>query len=113
MNKKTIVAPESNKHKQVEIHENMERTVEPASHRRALEKFETKQQWLYPIERIAQDKLVILKVKFPGADEAYPNVTEALFRFVTRVYPNAKGGPLYVDEPVNEKEVYRAYERHK
>lgn len=86
--------------------------VSPA-HRRALAKYESKKVYLYPIERLTQGSVVIRQVKFPGADTAYPDVTQALFRFVSAYYPYAVGGPLYVDEPRNEKEVYRAYERQK
>lgn len=112
--KRTIIAPESKTMSRTDISEDREQiSVDLASHRRSLQKYEEKQQWLYPIERIAQDKLFIRQVKFPGSDEAYPEVTQALFRFVSKYYPYAKGGPLYVDEPKNEKEVYRAYERQK
>jgi hypothetical protein len=114
MSKRTIIAPESKKQRMAEIYPDSEpKETETAAHRRALQKYEEKQQFLYPVERIAQDKLVIRKTKFPGADEAYPDVTQSLFRFVDKFYPHAKGGPLWVDEPRNEKEIYRAYERHK
>lgn len=56
---------------------------------------------------------MIRSVKFPGADAAYPDTLDALYRFVSAYYPYAVGGPLYVDEPKNEKEVHRAYERQK
>lgn len=114
MQKRTVYAPESKHTKQVEIDgTKAPSVVEPAAHRRALQKYESKQQFVNLVERIVQDKTVILKVKFPGSDEAYPDPTQALFRFVTKFYPYAKGGPIYVDEPINEQEVYRAYERTK
>ncbi len=115
MNKRTIVAPESKTQKMVEVSEDVQpsRDIMTASHRKALARYEYKKEFLYPVEKIAQDNVCIMNVKFPGADEAYPQVHEALFRFVSKLFPNAKGGPLYVDQPKNEKEVYRAYERHK
>ncbi len=80
--------------------------------KRILQKFDTKDQLLYPVEKVAKDKLVIMNIKYPGADDDYPAVQHVLFRFVTKMYPNAKGGPLYVDEPRNETESHRAWERH-
>ena len=115
MNKRTIVSPESKTQKSTVI--DGETTPQSdrmdPSHRRALQKYETKKDFLYPVERIARDHVAIHNVKFPGADEHYPEIQNALFRFVSKVYPNAKGGPLYVDTPRNDRETYRAYERHK
>lgn len=118
MKEKTIVAPESKKSRRVDVHaltEEQEQSIRDnvSSHKRALQKYEAKQEFIYPIERITQDKTVIRNVKFPGADEAYPHAHQALMRFCTSFYPNAKGGPIYVDEPKNDQEIHRAYERHK
>ncbi|MBX4188340.1 MAG: hypothetical protein KW793_04385 [Candidatus Doudnabacteria bacterium] len=119
MNKKTIVAPES-KTKKIEVELSREEDQTPlhyealAAHKRALARYESKRQFTSPIEELVQDISVMVgTVKFPGADEAYPDVTQALMRFVTKIYPNAIGGPLYVDQPRNDVEVYRAYERQK
>ncbi len=116
-NKRSIIAPEAKFQKRIEIGEENEHSLNmdkmTPSHRQALQKYEAKKEFLYPVERIAQDHVCIMNVKFPGADEAYPQPQEALFRFVSKVFPNAKGGPLYVDHPRNEREIYRAYERHK
>lgn len=103
------------KNKHIEIIEGSPpiQSDESISHRRALAKFDSKKQFIYPLERITQGTVVIRQVKFPGADAAYPDVTHALYRFVSSYYPYAQGGPLYVDEPKNEKEVFRAYERQK
>lgn len=115
--KRTIVAPEATKkaNKQTEILLEMENHQEInqkiAQNKRALQRYEVRQEFLYPVERIVQDKLCIRNVKYPGADEDYPNNQDALSRFVTMVYPNAKGGPLYVDEPIHEKQRTRAYDR--
>lgn len=35
------------------------------------------------------------------------------FRFVGKYYPYAKGGPLYVDEPKDEREMIAAYQKQK
>lgn len=83
-----------------------------ARHRAALYALDKKQEYLYPVDMLAQDKLVIRNVKYPGSEFDYPDDLNALFRFVSKEYPNAKGGPLYVDEPKNVVEVHRAYERH-
>lgn len=112
---KKIVAPESTKVREVSLQDSeVEAQVSDKvkAHRRALQKYESKKQLLYPIERLAQDNLVIRNVKYPGADEDYPFDQYALFRFVSKIYPNAVGGPLYVDEPKNDVEIHRAYERH-
>jgi hypothetical protein len=116
MSKRTVIAPEG-KIKQIELGDQVECSqiedrITPA-HRSALARYEVKKQYLYPIERITQDHTVVRNVKFPDADKYYPNSTQALFRFVSKFYPNAKGGPLWVDEPKNEGEIYRAYERQK
>lgn len=118
--KKTIIAVESKTTKRVDIDSNDQDAIAHeqarlavAANRRALQKYDLKQQFLYPIERITMDKLTLRYVKFPGADEAYPNVQDARMRFCTTFYPNALGGPLYVDEPRNEVDTYRAYERNK
>jgi len=115
MAKKTIVAPESKQQKVTEVGEGIQvtRDTMSAAHRRALQKYESKQEFIYPVERIAGHKLFIRNTKFPGADSAYPEVQYALYRFVDKFYPYALGGPLYVDEPKNEQESYRAYEKHK
>ena len=117
MSKRTITAPEAKHTKQILIdsEESREITTDKltSAHRKALQRYESKKEFLYPVERIAQDHVCIMNVKFPGADEAYPEPQNALFRFVSKLFPNAKGGPLYVDQPKNDREVYRAYERHK
>lgn len=114
MTKKTIISPES-KVKRVDIIEGETTTQAPmtASFRRALERFDNPKQYIYPLEKITRGSVVIRQVKFPGADEAYPLVQDALYRFVSSYYPHAEGGPLYVDEPKNETEVHRAYQRQK
>ena len=115
MNKKTIVAHESKVKLRVDVIEGeaAPQGVETPSFRRALQKFDNPKQYIYPLERITQGSVVIRNVKFPGADEAYPLVQDALYRFVSSYYPYALGGPLYVDEPKNEKEIDRAYKRQK
>jgi hypothetical protein len=108
-----LVAPEA-KRKTVDLTENeIERDVMTPAHRNALRKWDEKQEFLYPLERITQSKVCFRKEKFPGADEAYPHPQQALYRFVSKYYPYAVGGPLYVDEPQNETEIHRAYERQK
>ena len=114
MNKKTFISPES-KVKRVDIVEGEIPTEAPMkpSFRRALEKFDHPREFIYPLEKITRGSVVIRQVKFPGADEAYPLVQDALCRFVSSYYPYAEGGPLYVDEPKNPTEVDRAYRRQK
>ncbi len=110
---KKLVAPESKKKiVDLEEKESMPDLMTPA-HRNALRKWDEKQEFLYPLERITQSKLCFRKEKFPGADDVYPEPHQALYRFVSKFYPNAVGGPLYVDEPQNELEIHRAYERQK
>lgn len=114
--KRTLIAPESKKHPLTEVGEGIappKDPIDPPSHRRRVAQLETERQYVQPLERITRGTVVIRNVKFPGADAAYPDVLDALFRFVSSYYPYAVGGPLYVDEPKNEKEVHRAYERQK
>lgn len=117
MKQRHIIAPEASKLKEQVLAESSPQDVDTsvaiAKHRRNLAKFETKEQLLYPVEKIAQDKLLIMNIKYPGADEDFPFIQDVLMRFVTKVYPNAKGGALYVDEPRNETQSWRAWERHK
>lgn len=120
MKQKTIIAPES-KTKKLQIQDSEETENQGplayqrlAQHRRLLQKYESKRQFTSPVEELAQNiSGVIGNVKFPGADEAFPQDNQALFRFCSKVYPYAHGGPLYVDYPKNEVEIYRAYERAK
>ena len=115
--KKSIIAPES-KQKRAEIEEQDLDLIEDvrgtlAAHRRALQRYEQKNQYIYPLDRLVEGTPVVRNIKFPHSDDYFPEPTQALFRFCSKFYPNAKGGPLYVDEPKNDKEVVRAYERHK
>lgn len=115
MKRRTIIAPEATKTKKAEMIQEVEDYSDirgkVAAHKRALLSYDAKQQFLYPIERVTLDHTVIRNVKYPGADQDYPEDQHALFRFVSKYYPNAQGGPLYVDEPRNENEIYRAHER--
>lgn len=120
MSKRTIVAPES-KTKKIEVEQSTELQAETpleyaklAAHRRALAKYDQKRQVTSPIEELVGDTSGMeVTVKFKGADEAYPDTIHARFRYCSSYYPNAEGGPLYVDQPRNEGEIYRAYERQK
>lgn len=118
--KRTIHAPQASKiaNKSTELLMEMENHQEInekiSAHKRNLQKYESKKEFLYPLERVvghAQNHCE-RNVKYPGADEDYPHVQDALSRFCTKVYPAAKGGPLYVDEPMHEKQMVRAYDRH-
>lgn len=117
--KRTIIAPEAKaQSRRVDVYAQEE--ADAASirnklnhHKRALQNYDAKQEFLYPIERIAQSKIVERNIKFKGADEAYPRMDQFRMRFCDCYYPNAKGGSLYVDMPKNETEAHRAYERHK
>ena len=117
--KKKIVAPEAVhlENKEIEVFEQTENhkliNEKISANKRALQKYESKREYLYPLERIVQDRLVIRNVKYPGADEDFPHSHQALCRFVTMFYPNAKGGGLYVDEPLHEQQRLRAYDRQK
>lgn len=118
MKQKTIVAPEAKQAKRVDVHSHSDEEAQDirdrvAAHKRALQTYESKQQYIYPLERLTQDKTVLRNIKFPGADDVYPGSHQALMRFCSSYYPNAKCGPLYVDEPKNEVELDRAYQRHK
>src|SRR6185295_16506189 len=116
MSKRTVIAPEAKLEKKADLIQEMENHEDihgkVAAHKRALQNYESKKQFLYPVEKITEDHLFIRNVKYPGANEDFPCEQHALFRFVSKYYPNAKGGPIYVDEPRNTVEADRAWQRH-
>jgi len=55
------------------------------------------------IENISGDKFCYINFYYPGGRDHFPE-NEKLWR-VDRYYPNAVGGPLFVDEPRFEYEI--------
>lgn len=121
MSKKTIVAPEAKFENQrteldesdLSVVEAESKTQADARHRNAMRKFEIRKRFISLAAQIAEDNLFITNVKYPGADKTYPDPKDADFRYVNKMYPNAKGGPLYVDEPITERDMLRSYARQK
>lgn len=110
--KKTIVAPESKKEEILKIvvdgHD-----VLPGSnaYERALARVDERKKFISIADQIARDTLYFRNWKFKDSDKMYP--TEPKMRTVGKYYPNAWKGPLLVDEPRNEYEIMRAYEKQK
>lgn len=52
-----------------------------------------------------------LNYRIPHAEMHYPIDIES--RFVSKYFPNAIGGPLYVDEPKTQAQMIKAYEKQK
>ncbi len=64
-------------------------------------------------EQLAEDHTWIGNYRIPADKKLYPHDKDAAKRFVSRIFPYAKGGPLYVDEPRNEHQEAWALERQK
>jgi hypothetical protein len=62
-------------------------------------------------ERVAKHHLYYLNHKIPDAEKHFP--VDIYSRFVSKYFPYAEGGPLYVDEPRNDDEMFKAYEKQK
>jgi hypothetical protein len=113
--KKVVIAPEASK-AELRVSEVKDNQVQSGdemtpAHRTALRKAEMRQQFNTLADQIAEHCLYFRNWKFHGADQVFPKDPEA--RFVTKMYPYAKGGMLLVDEPRTEKQMLQAYERHK
>lgn len=86
------------------------------AHRAALQRQAEKQKPLRYVtlaDKIAEDTFFIRNYKYYGSDKQYPETVDHAMRTVSKAYPYAKGGLLLVDEPLNELEMIRAYEKAK
>jgi hypothetical protein len=60
-------------------------------------------EWRSLAEELAKDKLYYKNHYYPGNKEFMRD--HPRMRFVDRYFPYAKGGPLYVDEPMDKDEI--------
>ena len=110
-----IIAPEASRKRQSTSLEESEgeltRTTEDANHRKALAKYEMRKELVTVADKVAQHTFYTRNYKFRDADKLFPDHWDK--RTVTKHYPMAHGGALLVDEPQNEWETERAFEKHK
>jgi len=111
---KKIIAPEAKPQNQsVEVgdfHRNDFDEDSPA-HRNALRRAELKGQFISISDQVAQSNLFFRNYKLPLKVKIPVDHPDA--QIVTKFYPHAKGGPLYVDEPIAAVTIDRAYLRQK
>jgi hypothetical protein len=86
---------------------------ETPAHRRALARMDGRKTFVGLPDQVARDTLFFGNYKWPGADREYPDEPDAMMRFVTRYYPHAEGGPLYIDQPRSHREVERCEEKRR
>lgn len=64
-------------------------------------------------EQIAESHIAVGNYRIPSDKKLFPLDQDAAKRFVSRFFPYAKGGALFVDEPANEHELQFAEKRQK
>lgn len=116
--KRHIVAPEASvgyreHHEQIEDHLPPPQDETSPAHERALKRVDLAKVFVTVSDQIAESKIFYRNWKWPKCYEVFPNSLHAAKRFVTKYYPNAVGGPLYVDEPRTPKEKQDALEKQK
>jgi hypothetical protein len=111
MGKRTVIAQGSGK--KVEVETTEVQNEMDSSHDNRVNRFESKKQFTSLADRIAESHLFIRNYKFKEADKLYARNTHIDYRFVSKIYPHAKGGPLLVDEPRSEHQSIVAYEKQK
>lgn len=113
--KRTLVSPQAAPHlRHVEMTENTEPKIETGDtpeHKARIRHTDLRNEFRTLAEQVAQSKDVIGNWKIPNADKLFPVDIDS--RFVDKYFPNAKGGPLYVDEPTTEVKMVKAYEKQK
>lgn len=113
-----IIAPEASVENRVvsleaKDDDERQRDVDTPEHRRALARADERKTFISLADQVARDTLFFGKYKWPGAHQAYPDDPDAMMRFVTRYYPHAEGGALYVDMPRSVRQVDRCEEKRK
>lgn len=116
-NARKIIAPEaSKKHKStvlVDGKSDPNQDVETPEHRRAMSRHLTRADLVSIADQVAGDAMFFRNYRWPDANRIYPDDVDAMMRFVSRYYPHATNGPLYIDEPANLREVNRCEEKSK
>lgn len=122
MGKRVIIAPEASKTKVVRqggkipsLEEELASIPDTDSqeHKRSIMRTELRGQFVTLSDHIAESDIFVRNFKFHEADKLYPDLAFVSYRFVTKMYPYAKRGVLFVDEPRNENEVLSAYHKQK
>jgi hypothetical protein len=111
-----IIAPESSSKKPVTLVDgqpDQSLDIESPAHRKALARFTERGRLISTADQVAGDTLFFMRYRWPEANRHYPDDVDAMMRFVSRYYPHADGGPLYLDEPKNLREVNRCEEKRK
>lgn len=81
------------------------------AHEKRLHNFDRKRSQIALSDQIAETKEYLIRWKWDKGNKHYPNEPE--MRTVDKCYQFAKKGMLLVDEPMNEQEANRAYEKQK
>lgn len=112
-----IIAPEASaaKKKTTLVSKKADPTqdIETPAHRRALARYQDRANLVSLADQVAGDTMFFRNYRWPDANKIYPDDVDAMMRFVSRYYPHAKEGPLYIDEPWNIREVNRCEEKRK
>lgn len=82
-------------------------------HRRALARHEDRKKFVTIGDQIARETLYLRNYRWPESSKYFPDDIDAHLRFVTKYYPHAEGGPLFVDEPTNHREIVESYKKQK
>jgi len=115
--KRMIVSPEANlkvepgsalKHDAFHQDKEDRRTPEFAAR---IKKADLRSQFVTLAEQVAKSTVYYLNHRIPDAEKYYPIDTDS--RFVSKFFPYAVNGPLYVDEPRTEAQMLKSYEKQK
>jgi hypothetical protein len=116
MSERTVVSPQASSSKRKIV---VGETPQPdademtPAHSRALERADQRKTLISLADQVAEDFMHERNFKYPESEILYPEGFEAEYRFVTKFYPYAKGGPLMVDEPQSEHEINKVYAKMK
>lgn len=112
--KRTIISPEASKSemRNVTIGEGEPTYTGDQDNSRAILRAEQRKKFVTISDRLAEDTTYFRGHKWDIFNKYYPTTDKALMRFVTKYYPYAKGGALFVDEPKTEREYEMAMQKH-
>lgn len=115
MSRRRIIAPQAaQENRNVILGEpQAPRDLDSPEHRRALQRLEDRQKFVTIADQIARETLFLRNYRWPGSTVRFPDDIDANMRFVTKYYPHAEGGPLFVDEPSTFREVIDSYKKQK
>lgn len=111
-----IIAPETSPKKGKYVNfdeEEAKPKPDSATHLRNLKRAELRKIFVSIDSQFAESNVLFRNYKYHDAHLVYPNTVDVDQRFVSKCYPYAKGGLLLVDEPRNEREKIKAYEKQR